>query len=132
MSQTTQTPQTDIPESVQSFNITTQIKIRHLFDADTYAKTLFHIEVCGEAVIDGRRIEFPCRVSERAFHLTYENPLKLIIEDILYEQNLVYTGIINFAKRRKELLEELQKYGQVEEEFAQDYDEEDDYEDSDP
>jgi hypothetical protein len=130
VSQAQSTPQ-ELPASLKSYNITTYITIRHIFEGDTYSRTLFHVEVCGEATIEDRRIVFPCRISERAHNLAHENPLKLVIEDILYEQFLMYSGIVNYAKRREEIIRELQKYGQVVEEYAQDYDESSE-DDSDP
>jgi hypothetical protein len=128
-----QSTKTEIPESVESFTITTQIKVRHLFDGDYYNRTEVYAEIHGEAVVAGRRIVFPYRKVIRSQDLTYGigDFVKHVLDDIKLQQELMLEDIANYAKNRKILLEELSKVGEVVEEYAQNYDDESE-DDSDP
>jgi hypothetical protein len=128
----TQTP-TQIPPDIQSLKIDTVIKVRHLFDEDVYDRTQVIAEIYGEAIINGRKITFPYRRVWRSQDLTIDmgSFIQSVLDDIKLQQQLMIDDIINYAKNRKALLEELSKVGQVIEEYVQDSDDSED-EDSDP
>ena len=127
MSQTTQTTQTPTPKpEIESIKIDIVIRVRHIFDGDTYNRTQVEAEIYGEAVIAGRRIVFPYRVL-RSQDLTYDigSFIQSVLDDIKLQKELMIEDITNYAKNRKTLLEELSKISQIEEEYVQNYDEDD-------
>jgi hypothetical protein len=125
MSENTQTPtsQTQTTQvQTPQYHIDVDIKVEHIFNADTYYKTKVLMYVFGEVVVDGRRIKIPYLYTERGMFLTgsIDYELQKTVEDIVDLKQRMLEMINNLVQNRQRLLSELSKYGNLTERFAQD------------